>query len=218
MTVCNDNFKIKPLTEKEIRNRVDTVLKILYLLFNEGYFSSTYSQQIRKDFCSEAARLTLVLIENEQTNTPQTNALLALICFQSSRLEARIDERGEAVLFEEQDKNLWDKSLIEKGNYYLVNACKGNEVSKYHLEAGIAYWHTTHTDQNKWEHILQLYNRLVTLEYSPITALNRIFAFAKVYGRDKAILEAKKVKLTGNSYYQKLLGYLYAITDPGKAI
>ncbi len=214
----NDNFQIKTLSETEIKSRLDVVLKTLYLLFNEGYFSKTNNQQIRKDFCSEAVRLTLTLTDNNYTNTPQTNALLALMCFQSSRLEARTNDKGETVLFDEQNKSLWDKTLIEKGNYYLVNACKGNEVSKYHLEAGIAYWHTTPTDKNKWQHILQLYNQLILIEYSPITALNRTFAFAKVYGKNKAITEAEKLNLVESNYYHELLGYLYSDTNVEKAI
>ena len=214
----NDNFQIKTLGETEIKSRLDTILKTLYLLFNEGYFSKTNNQLIRKELCSEAIRLTLILTENTYTNRPQTNALLSLMCFQSSRLEARTNDNGEAVLFDEQDKSLWDKTLIEKGNYYLVNACNGNEVSKYHLEAGIAYWHTTPTDQNKWQHILQLYNQLILIEYSPITALNRTFAFAKVYGNDKAIAEAEELKLTESNYYHELLGYLYADKEIDKSI
>ncbi|MCG8308947.1 MAG: RNA polymerase subunit sigma [Cytophagales bacterium] len=214
----NDNFHIKILSEKEIQSRLDTVLKTLYLLFNEGYFSKTDNQLIRKELCSEAVRLALVLTENPWTDTPQTNALLALMCFQSSRIEARTNDKGEAILFDEQDKNLWDKSLIEKGNYYLVNACHGNEISKYHLEAGIAYWHTTPTDENKWQHILQLYNQLMPIEYSPITALNRTFAFAKVYGYEKAIPEAEKLNLKESNYYHELLGYLYVDRNIDKAI
>lgn len=214
----NDNFQIKNLSEIEIKSRLETVLKTLYLLFNEGYFSKTNNKQIRIELCSEATRLTLLLTENPLTNTAHVNALLALMCFQSSRLEARTNINGEAILFKEQDKSLWDQSLIQRGNYYLVNATNGNEVSKYHLEAGIAYWHTTSTDNGKWEHILQLYNQLILIEYSPITALNRTFAFAKVYGYDKAILEAEKLCLTENSHYHALLGYLYADTNIDKSI
>jgi len=214
----NENFQIKALSETEIKLRLDTVLKTLYLLFNEGYFSKTNNQLIRQELCSEAVRLTLILTDNDNMNVPQTNALLALMCFQSSRLQARTNDKGEVVLFDQQDKNLWDKTLIEKGNYYLVNACNGNEISKYHFEAGIAYWHTTPTDQNKWQHILQLYDQLILIEYSPITALNRTFAFAKVYGHNKAISEAEKLKLTESNYYHELLGYLYADTDIKKAI
>lgn len=214
----NDNFQIKKLSEIEIKSRLDVVLKTLYLLFSEGYFSKTDDKQIRTALCSEATRLTLLLTENPLTNTPQTNALLALMCFQSSRLEARTNDKGEAVLFDEQDENLWDKSLIERGNYYLINATDGNEISKYHLEAGIAYWHATPTDQNKWKHILQLYNQLILIEYSPITALNRTFAFAKVYGHKSAIPEAEKLNLVESNYYHELLGYLYADTAVPKAI
>jgi len=214
----NDNFQIQSLNETEIKLRLDTVLKTLYLLFNEGYFSKTDDRQIRRELCSEATRLTLLLTENLLTNTSQANALLALMCYQSSRLDARTNDKGEAVLFDEQDKSLWDKSLIERGNYYLVNATNGNEISKYHLEAGIAYWHTAPTEPNKWQHILHLYNQLILIEYSPITALNRTFAFAKVYGHDKAISEAEKLKLTDSNYYHELLGYMYADTDFDKAI
>lgn len=100
----------------------------------------------------------------------------------------------------------------------MVNACNGNEISKYHLEAGIAYWHTTPAGENKWQHILQLYNHLILVEYSPVTALNRAFAFAKVYGHKKAIHEAEKLNLTDNNYYHGLVGYLYVATDIDKAI
>lgn len=214
----NDDFKITTLQEDAIQSRLDTVLRTLYLLFNEGYFSTTNNHVIRKELCSEAIRLTLMLTENPLTNTTKVSALLALMCYQSSRLDARANEEGETILFEQQDKDRWSKELIDKGNYYLVNACSGNEVSKYHLEAGIAYWHTTPTDDKKWEHILQLYNELVIIEYSPTTALNRTFAFAKVYGYDKGILEAEKLQLDDNSYYHSLLGYLYAGRDINKAI
>ncbi|WP_219847989.1 RNA polymerase sigma factor [Sphingobacterium gobiense] len=209
----NDKFQIDYLTAADIKTRLETVLKTLYLLFNEGYFSTTNNQLIRKELCSEAVRLTLVLTENPLTNTPQVNALLALMCFQSSRLEARTGVNGEAILFDKQDKSLWDRSLIDRGNYYLVEACNGGEISTYHLEAGIAYWHTTFTDNNKWEHILQLYNKLILVEYSPVTALNRAFAFAKVYGNEKAIKEVEKLNLSESNYYHELLGYLYSSID-----
>nr|WP_225975083.1 DUF6596 domain-containing protein [Anseongella ginsenosidimutans] len=133
-------------------------------------------------------------------------------------MEARTDHKGETILFDEQDRSLWDKSLIHKGNYYLVKATNGNEVTKYHLEAGIAYWHTAPTGESKWQHILQLYNQLVLIEYSPVTALNRMFAFSKVYGNKKAIFEAEKLKLLTNNYYYQLLAYLYSETDIAKAV
>ena len=212
------NFQIKVLSEAEIKIRLDTVLKTLYLLFNEGYFSKTNNQLIRKDLCAEAVRLTFTLTENLLTNTTQTNALLALMCFQSSRFDARTSNNGEAILFEEQDKSLWDSKLIEKGNHYLIAAFDGNTLSKYHIEAAIAYWHTTPANKNKWQHILQLYDQLIQIEYSPVTALNRAFAFAKVYGHESTIPEVEKLKLISKNYYHSMLAYLYADTDIDVAI
>ncbi len=214
----NDSFQINGLNEKQIQSRIDTVLKTLYLLFNEGYYSKSSDYIIRKDLCLEAIRLLLILTENPITNISQTNALLALMCYQSSRFDARENEVGEIVLFEQQNKDLWNQELIDKGNYYLISACSGNEISKYHLEAAIAYWHTTPTDKNKWKHILQLYNQLILIEYSPITALNRTFAFAKVFGKEKALKEAENINLKGNHYYYMLLGFLYSDTNIDKSI
>ncbi|SFW54554.1 RNA polymerase sigma-70 factor, ECF subfamily [Sinomicrobium oceani] len=213
-----DNFRIEPLSETEVASRLDTVLKTLYLLFNEGYFSGTGNRLVRKELCSEAVRLALVLTEHPCTDTPQTNALLALMCFQSSRLEARTDDKGETILFEEQDRSLWDEALIRRGNYFLVNATNGGEVSRYHLEAAIAYWHTTPTDGDKWRYILTLYDQLVLLDASPLTAWNRIFALAMVHGKEKAIAEAEKTKATDSRFYHALLGFLYAGKDRDRAI
>ena len=211
------NFYIHNLTEETITQRLNSVLKTLYLLFNEGYYSKSSDVVIRKDLCAHALRLVLILTENSLTDLSETNALLALMCYQSSRLEARIDSAGDSILFDEQNKDLWDKELIDRGNYFLVNACKNETISKYHLEAGIAYRHTT-TDENKWIHILDLYNQLILIEYSPVTALNRTFAYAKVYGNEKAIIEAEKIKLENNNYYYSLLGYLYSSINTDKAI
>jgi len=213
-----ERFTVKKLNASEMQQRLDTVLTTLYLLFNEGYFSKTSDHVTRKDLCSEAVRLMLLLVRNEWTKTDKTYALLALMCYQSSRLDARTNQKGETVLFEDQDRDLWDKSLIEKGNYYLVNACKEGAVTKYHLEAGIAYWHTTPAHLNKWDHILQLYDQLLVIDRSPITALNRLFAFAKVFGTDKAIIEAEKTEPIANSFYFELLGYLYAEHDIANSI
>lgn len=212
-----DNFQIRALETSAIQSRLDTVLRTLYLLFNEGYFSQSSNHIIRKDLCSEAIRLALLLTENQLTNTTQANALLALMCYQSSRLDARTDDLGETILYEQQDKGRWITELIEKGNYYFVNACSGNEISKYHLEAAIAYWHTTADGKNKWDHILQLYNELILIEYSPMTALNRTFAYAKVYGNEPGIKEATKLGLDNNNYYHSLLGYLYVAIDKRQA-
>ena len=130
-----------------------------------------------------------------------------------------MNENGETVLYEDQDTSLWDETLIEKGKYYLNEALKGSRLSKYQLEATIAFWHTHKEDtQEKWENILQLYNQLLVIEYSPIAALNRTFALAKANGKEEAIVEAEKINLADNHLYHSLLGNLYTEIDNVKAL
>jgi RNA polymerase sigma factor (sigma-70 family) len=218
-TLRTANVKIEQPNDNEINRCLETVLTTLYLLFNEGYHSSTKQTHLREELCLEAMRLNYFLIENETTNKPIVNALMALMCFHSSRFQARINHIGEPILYEEQNKNLWNEELIEKGNYFLIESAKGQEISKYHLEASIAYWHSTKIENStKWESILQLYNQLLQIEYSPIAALNRTYALSKVFGNEKAIIEALKLDLNENHFYHSLLGNLHTNFDNKKAI
>lgn len=213
-----EQVKIEFPEETEIIKRLETVLTTLYLLFNEGYYSVSTDTVLRKDLCVEAMRLTHLLIENERTNQPFVNALLSLMCFQSSRFEARTNQNGDTILYEDQDESLWNKELIDKGNYYLVQASTGNIISKYHIEASIAYWHTHKNNSiEKWKNILKLYNQLLQIEYSPIAALNRTYALARTNGKAEAIIEAEKLNLTVNHLYHSLLGELYINIDNTKA-
>ena len=213
------NLKIEQPTASEVIERLDNVLKTIYLLFSEGYYSTSQNIVLRKDLCAEAMRLCYILIGNETTNLPKTNALLALMCFHTSRFEARTNENGEIVLYQDQDESLWNRELIEQGAYFLSKASSGDILSKYHLEAGIAYWHTRKKDSiEKWEHILELYNSLIILEYSPIAALNRTFVLSKTKGKETAIAEAEKLNLTDNHFYYSLLGDLYTGIDNKKAL
>jgi RNA polymerase sigma factor (sigma-70 family) len=214
-----ENIKIQHPNATEIKDRIDTVLKTIYLLYSEGYYSTSQNTTLRKDLCAEAMRLTYLLIQNESTNLPETNALMALMCFHSSRFEARTSESGEIILYEDQDESLWNQELIDRGTYFLSQSSAGDKLSKYHLEAGIAYWHTQKKDSvEKWGHILELYNNLIILEYSPIVALNRTYALSKAKNKQEAILEAEKLNLTNNHFYYSLLGNLYTDVDNAKAI
>jgi RNA polymerase sigma-70 factor (ECF subfamily) len=140
------------------------------------------------------------------------------MCFHASRFEARLNKNGELILYDEQDTSLWDADLISKGGYFLNLSATGNQLSRYHLEAAIAYWNTQKDDTHeKWENILQLYNRLLQIEYSPIAALNRTFALSKANGKQEAIIEAEKLNLTGNHFYYTLLGELYTGLNNDKA-
>jgi predicted RNA polymerase sigma factor len=158
----------------------------------------------------EAMRLAYQLVENKSTNVPAVNALLALMSFHASRFEARIDTGGDLVLYDDQDETLWNTELIKQGEYFLNRAAKGDSVSKYHLEAGIAYWHTIKADTaQKWTNILQFYNHLLILYYSPVAALNRTYTLSKVHGKQEAITAAEKLNLKDNHLYFALLGELY---------
>jgi RNA polymerase sigma factor (sigma-70 family) len=212
-------IQIKQPTLNEIGDRLETVLTTIYLLFSEGYYSTSQNVTLRRDLCAEAMRLDFLLIENPATNTPAVNALFALMCFHASRFEARTNDDGAMILYEDQDESLWDRDLINQGIYYLSQASTGKTLTKYHLEAGIAYWHTIKEDTpEKWENILQLYNNLLIVEYSPIAALNRTFALSKTNGKPAAIAEAEKLNLSNSHFYYSLLGNLYTGIDNQKAL
>ena len=118
--------------------RIEAVLKTVYLLFNEGYNSSHPQKLIREDLCEEAMRLTIMLTENPKTDLPQTNALLALMCFHVSRFSARLDDKGFIILLKDQDRNQWNHFLIKKGNEYLSRSASGETMHAFHIEAAIA--------------------------------------------------------------------------------
>jgi RNA polymerase sigma-70 factor (ECF subfamily) len=213
-----EKIKLELPPENEIPGRLDNVLHIIYLLFSEGYYSSTQNQILRKDLCLEAMRLGIMLTEYENTNLPKTNALMALMCFHASRFDARLKSEDTLVLYEAQDETLWDATLIAQGKRFLTLSATGNELSSYHLEARIAYWHCRKEDSaEKWEAVLGLYNQLLLLNYSPSVALHRTFALYKANGREAALAEAKKLKLDNNHFYFILLGELYKDVDREKA-
>ena len=213
-----ENVKIEFPDDAKINGGLDTVLTTLYLLFNEGYCSESDSQIIRKELCLEAMRLLYMLVGNPLTNRPPVNALLALMCFHTSRFEARKNINGELVLYDDQDESLWNQELISKGVYFLKEASHGNDLSKYHLEASIAYWHTIKlSSAEKWQNILKLHDQLLAIENSPIASLNRAFAFSKVHGCEAAIVEVEKLKLENNPYYHTLLGELNWEIDGAKS-
>jgi RNA polymerase sigma-70 factor (ECF subfamily) len=204
---------------EEIDRRLSAVLTTLYLLFSEGYYSSGQDTLIRRELCFEAMRLTHLLLENTATDKPAVNALFALMSYQASRFAARTDSEGATVLYDDQDETLWDEQLIAQGTYFLNRAANGTEITKYHLEAAIAWCHTQKSGTpQKWENILQHYNQLLIIEYSPIAALNRTYALSRVKGKAAAIPEAEKLGLDGNCVYHSLLGELYSGIDNQQAV
>ena len=213
-----EKIKMEVPPPNEIANRIDNVLHIIYLLFSEGYYSKTQNEILRKDLCLEALRLGAMLTDYEITNLPKTNALLALMCFHASRFSARETDEESFVLYEEQDETLWDKEMINQGVYFLTLSTRGDELSSYHLEAKIAHWHCMKKDtREKWEDILDLYDRLLLINYSPSVALNRIYALYKTKGEAVALMEAKELNLEDNHFYHVLVGELYRDIDKAQA-
>jgi RNA polymerase sigma factor (sigma-70 family) len=164
--------------------RLDGVLAALYLLFNEGYKASAGERLLREDLCQEAIRLTTLLVNHPAGRKPRSHALLALMLLTSARFPARVDERGDLLRLDDQDRSKWDQSRIYRGLEQLVAAAQGNELSEYHLQAGIAAIHCTAPDSasTDWKRILQHYDALQQLKPSPVIALNRAVAVAHVHG------------------------------------
>lgn len=200
------------LSPEQYVARLDHVLRVVYLMFNEGYYSSVKEEVIRHEICWEAMRLTLFLSEQALFPKPKIYALVALMCFHASRLEARSSGENGYLLYHQQDQNKWDQQLIQKGNKYLHLSAAGNHVSKYHLEAAIAYWHTIDRKE-KWPHILSLYNQLLALEYSPVIAMNRAYALAQVHSVDQAIGEVLQLDVKDSHHYFCLLAELYRMNN-----
>jgi RNA polymerase sigma factor (sigma-70 family) len=168
----------------ELQQRLDSVLHALYLLFNEGYKASEGESLVRAELCQEAIRLTNLLVAHPVGDQPKTHALLALMLLAVARFSTRVDAAGNVLLLQEQDRSGWDQNLIAQGLLHLIKAAAGDEVSEFHLQAGIAACHCTAADYQStdWPRILALYDQLVEINDSPVIALNRAIAIAQVHG------------------------------------
>lgn len=168
----------------ELPQRLDGVLAALYLLFNEGYKASSGDRLIREELCHEAIRLTRLLAAHSVTVEPATKALLSLMCLNAARIKARTSADGEIVRLHHQDRSQWDAALIQEGILALGAASTGARISPYHLEAGIAACHCLAADEasTDWARILSLYDQLLLLKPTPIVAMNRTVALARLHG------------------------------------
>ncbi len=193
LQVENVSFEVPDASSLDAR--LDTVLHILYLLFNEGYNAHEGEDLIRRELCEEAVHLAGVLTRHPHGDVPKAHALLALMLLHSARFPARVDEHGNLLLLQDQDRSLWSRSLIDAGMYELGLSGEGDEVSEYHLQAGIAACHCSAKsyDRTDWKQILMLYDMLVGLNASPIIALNRAVALAHVEGPAAGIVEAERL-------------------------
>ena len=169
---------------EQLPSRLDSVLQVIYLVFNEGYSALAGDALVRHDLCGEAIWLADSLARQPETALPKSFALLALLLIQASRLPARQDESGDLVLLPDQDRSRWDQVLIHQGLRYLDRASEGDELTVYHLQAGIAAVHAVAPDDSTtdWPRLLVLYDMLQTVDPSPIVDLNRAVALAMAEG------------------------------------
>jgi RNA polymerase sigma-70 factor (ECF subfamily) len=182
-------------SQDELLTRRDAVLKVFYLMFNEGYAASEGDLLVRKDLCFEAIRLTASVVRHPKTKAPKASALLALFLFQAARLETRIDQNGELLLLEDQDRSKWNKVLLAEGLKHFQLSASGDEVSNYHLEAEIAAVHALSADfeSTDWPRILECYDQLQRRKFSAVVELNRIVALQKISGFEAAIAALEQV-------------------------
>jgi RNA polymerase sigma factor (sigma-70 family) len=169
---------------EQIEERIGAVHETLYLLFSEGYHGSHEEALVREELCVEAMRLTKMLAEHSITGTPRSKALLALMCFHAARLNARMGENDYLVPLQFQDRSKWDRDLINMGIYWLGESSEGEQLSEFHLEAGIALKHceASSLDSTDWVTIVSLYDLLVKNYPSPVVELNRAIAIGQLMG------------------------------------
>jgi RNA polymerase sigma-70 factor, ECF subfamily len=175
-------FRIPP--DEELADRLESVLAVLYLVFNEGYSATAGSDLVRRELCDEAVRLGKLLAAL-MPDEPEALGLLALMLFHDSRREARTSPAGELVLLEDQDRSLWNRDRIAEGRRVLARAAGLRRVGPYQLQAAIASVHAE--EAADWDAIARLYEELGRLTPSPIVELNRAVAVAMARGADDGL-------------------------------
>ena len=190
--------------------RVDAVLCVLYLIFNEGYMAMSGNELIRRELCDESirlARLLAVLLNQESLHdeVPEALGLLALVLLHDSRREARVGADGELVLLEDQDRSRWDRGKIEEGLSILERALHMRQPGPYQVQAAISALHAQakHPEDTDWPQIAALYNALMRMTPSPIIELNRAVAIAMADGplQGLALLDRTNLSKELNDYY-----------------
>jgi RNA polymerase sigma factor (sigma-70 family) len=202
---------------EQLPERLDSVLKALYLMFNEGYAASTGEALIRKDLVFEALRLVSLLAAHPVTSSPTVDALAALFYFQAARMPQRADHNGELLILAEQDREAWDQRLIASGLHHFRLSASGDHMSDYHLEAEIAATYTLARDyfSTDWRRILHCYDTLQRRSFSPVRELNRVIVIGEIEGARTAYSRLIQLhdKLSDYSlffitkaHYERLLG------------
>lgn len=179
--IRDHDIVIDPPSLDDLPSRIDSVLRVIYLLFNEGYAATSGDDLVRSDLCEEAIRLGTLLVDQSPLKIPPAHALLALMMLQAARLPARTQEDGTLALLSEQNRELWDRKLIALGMRHLGESAAG-KLTTYHLQAEIAAIHATANSDTDWPKLVELYDDLYKLEPTPIVLLNRAIAISRADG------------------------------------
>lgn len=176
----------------ELAARRTAVLEVIYLMFNEGHSPTQGGLVSDRDLCAESLRLARLVADHQTVGSPDSDALVALICFVLARLDAR--DSGIDTL-QEQDRQRWDQRLIQLGARYLGRSARGRTISSYHLQAEIASCHTLANtwEDTDWRRILDRYNALYRLDGSPVVWIHRCVALAEVSGPGPALTELERL-------------------------
>ena len=182
--IRDHDIVIDPPSADDLPARIDSVLRVIYLLFNEGYAATSGDDLVRADLCEEALRLGTLVIDQSPLQLPAAHALLALMMLQAARLPARTLEDGTLAVLAEQNRELWDRKLISLGMRHFGASAAGDTITTYHLQAEIAAVHATAASDaaTDWPKLVELYNDLYKLEPTPIVLLNRAIAISRSNG------------------------------------
>lgn len=198
-----DHAAWQSLEHPEIQSRCEAVLRLVYLLFNEGYSSIREDTPILRELCEEAIFLGNSILAHQQN--PNAQALQALMLLHLSRFDARLNAQGEVLLLESQDRSLWDQGLIQAGMQLFYQSVSDEVFSRYHGEAAIALQHclAPSYDQTNWQEITELYDLLAQLTGSPVYRLNQAIALAQLQGPSAglALLQEHSAPAYLDSYY-----------------
>lgn len=212
--IKEEKIKLEPPGIFELPHRLDNVLQVLYLLFNEGYHASRSNIVIREDLCAEAMRLTYLVAQHKATRMPKVFALMALMCLQSSRFAARTSELGEIILLEDQDRTHWSQPLIQQGRHFLEKASEGNELSEYHIEASIAAVHSFAAafEETRWDKLVELYQILDELKPGPMVKFNKAIAIGYAQSPQSGIEALQQINELKDHYlYLTALGNFHLL-------
>lgn len=203
--IRDERIPMEMPSRAELPSRLDSLLEVLYLLFNEGYSAHAGDDLVRTDLCYEAIRLVRQLVDHPALALPEAHALLALMLLQGARLPARVDSAGELATLEEQDRALWDQAMLAEGLRALGRSATGDRLTPYHVEAAIASCHAVAPafDDTDWPAIVAHYDQLLELKPTPVVALNRAVAVAMADGPRAGLAEIAHI-----AGHPALRGYL----------